>query len=884
MGLENMISIGRCFFLASLICMLQSETIQASDFSFSNTPLREVIQNLEDETGYFFLYRESLISGVTITLESDKESVFTELSNLLTQYEISMLTDHDRKQVLISRMESSRSPRINNVLITGQVVDNRSGERLPFATVTWNESGDQKGAATNASGRFTVNKKLATETVQLTFSYIGYHRQEVELTVPESNKIEDLTIRMEPEPLQGNEIIISGSMSSNPGDTLANRLMDASKFSPMGESNTVRALQSHPSVSAGTAINNGINVRGSTPDGFMVQLDGLSIFSQSHLFGLLDSFNPDAIQSAGYYYGVTPAQMDTPTGGALKLITRTGSINELNGNAGLSNTSVNGTFEGPLGKRSSWLLSGRVSLMNQLNWFNNTKMIQWGLDIDRPRRVAGDFQDFTDLVLIPGESNALFADLHAKVYVETRNASRWIFSGYFGGDDTNQQAERRTRTPDSGSGFTFQPVKTTNQWGNLSFSVQFEKELNNRVFSSTQAGLSSYRTDFEKEDFVYARLNTTDQTENISVFTYPFRNRSAMNEFKFNQELEFTTSNFSVIGGAGWKYYLGEYSEFSFDRPSFFQNVGSHLVQAFLQNRWEPFSYLELHGGLRATYYTLNSEFYLSPRGEMVIKPLEGLRIKGGYSVNQQFLHRITIENSATSDVWILTPENQKPAEAEQVTVGLQIIPSNRFLLQVEAYQKEYKNLRSHELNTQSLANTFSQTPWFYQNKGSAKGVEFLLRNSIGPFVISQTYTLSEMTFSNPFLLDGEEFYAEWDRRHTYNAVLETNLSDGFNLYLSWLMMSGAPNRLNIFQNDPVERLDSYRRMDATISFTHQFQNRNKFEATLSIFNLLNRDNVWYRNYAFSYDETRSIPRLSPVPVDVLDLGFHPSFSVKYSF
>ena len=879
-----MISFGKYFFLAALLCVLQSESAKASDYSFSDTPLKEVIQTIQEETGYFFLYRESLISDVTVTLESDHESVFEGLSNLLTQYKISMITDHDRKQILISRMESSSSPRMSNVLITGQVVDNRSGERLPFATVTWNESGDQKGVATNASGRFTVNKQLSTEKIQLTVSYIGYHRQDVELTVPESNKIEDVTVRLEPEPLQGNEIIISGSMSYNPGDTLANRLMDASKFSPMGESNSIRALQSHPSVSAGTAINNGINVRGSTPDGFMVQLDGLSIFNQSHLFGLLDSFNPDAIQSAGYYYGVTPAQMDTPTGGALKLITRTGSINELNGNAGLSNTSLNGTFEGPLGKRSSWLFSGRVSLMNQLNWFNNSKMIQWGLDINRPRRVAGDFQDFTDLVLIPGESNAMFADLHAKVYVETRNASRWIFSGYFGGDDTNHQAERRTRTPDSGSGFTFQPVETTNEWGNLSFSVQFEKELNNRLFSSTLAGVSSYRTDFQKEDFVYARLNTTDQTENISVFTYPFRNRSAMNEFKFNQELEFNTSNFSVIGGAGWKYYLGEYSEFSFDRPSFFQNVGSHMAQAFLQNRWEPFRFLELHAGLRATYYTLNSEFYLSPRGEMVIKPLEGLRIKGGYSVNQQFLHRITIENSATSDVWILTPEDQKPAEAEQVTIGLQIIPSNRLLFQVEAYQKEYENLRSHELNTQSLANTFSQTPWFYQNKGSAKGVEFLLRSNLGLFVISQTYTLSEMTFSNPFLLDGEEFYAEWDRRHSYNAVLETNLGSGFDLYLSWLMMSGAPNRLNIFQNDPVERLDSYQRMDATLSFTHQFQNRNKFEATLSIFNLLNRDNVWYRNYAFSYDETRSIPRLTPVPVDVLDLGFHPSFSVKYSF
>lgn len=879
-----MISLGKCFFLAALLCVLQSEYAGASDFSFSNTPLKEVIQTLEEETGYYFLYRESLISDVNVTLESEESAIFEELSNFLTRYEISMLIDHDRKQVLISRIESSNRGRISSVRITGQVVDHRSGERLPFATVTWNESGEQKGAATNASGRFSVTRQLSADEIQLTFSYIGYQRQEVELTIPESNEIRDLTVRLEPEPLQGNEIIVSGSMSYNPGDTLANRLMDASRFSPMGESNSIRALQSHPSVAAGTAINNGINVRGSTPDGFMVQLDGLSIFNQSHLFGLLDSFNPDAIQSAGYYYGVSPAQMDTPTGGALQLITRTGSINEFSGNAGLSNTSLSGTFEGPLGNRTSWLLSGRVSLMNQLDWFSNSKMIQWGLDINRPRRVAGDFQDFADLVLIPGDSNAFFGDLHAKIYIENRDASRWMFSGYFGGDYTKQQAEQRTRTAESGSDFTFQPVQTTNEWGNISFSAQYEKELSHRLFSSTLAGVSSYRTDFEKEDFVYARLNSTDESENVSVFTYPFRNRSTINEFKFNQELEFSSTNFSAIGGAGWKYYLGEYSEFSFDRPSYFQNVGSHMVQGYLQNKWEPLNYLELHAGLRATYYTLNSELYLSPRGEIVIKPLDALRFKGGYSVNQQFLHRITIENSATSDVWILTPENQKPAEAEQFTLGFQITPSNQFLLEVEAYQKEYKNLRSHELNTQSLANTFSQTPWFYQNSGSATGVEFLLRSYFGRFVISQTYTLSEMTFSNPFLLDGEDFYAEWDRRHSYNAVLETNLGFGFDLYLSWLTMSGAPNRLNIFQDDPVERLDAYQRLDATLSFSHQFQNQKKFEATLSIFNVLDWDNVWYRNYAFSFDETRSIPRLIPVPVDVLDLGFHPSFSVKYSF
>ncbi|PKD43991.1 hypothetical protein CWD77_00500 [Rhodohalobacter barkolensis] len=877
-------SVGRCFFIAVFLLMIQSEFAKASDFSFSNTPLKKVIQTVQNETGYFFLYRESLIADVTVTLESDVESIFEDLNSALARTEISLLTDHDRKQVLITQRDNFDRNRTLNVLISGQVLDHNTGERLPFATLTWDESGDRKGAATNASGRFSITRQLATESVQLTFSYIGYQQKTVELDISASNQIRDLSIRLEPEPVRGNEIIISGSMSYNPSDSLTSRLMDAARFSPMGEANSIRALQSHPSVSAGTAFNNGINVRGSTPDGFMVQLDGLSIFNQSHLFGLLDSFNPDAIQNSGYYYGVAPAQMDSPTGGALNLITRTGSMNEFNGNVGLSNTSLNGTFEGPLGKRSSWLLSGRVSLIDQLNWFNNSKMIQWGLDINRPRRVTGNFQDFTDLVLVPGQSDAFFADLHTKIYVENKDASRWIFSGYFGGDYTNQLADRRTRTAESGSEFTFQPVETTNEWGNLSFSVQFEKELRNRYYSSTQAGFSSYRTDFEKEDFVYARLNSTDESENVSVFTYPFRNRSAMNEFKFNQELEFNTTNFSATGGAGWKYYLSEYSEFSFDRPSYFQNVGSHMVQAYLQNKWEPLGFLEIHAGLRSTYYTLNSEFYFSPRGEVVIKPLNGLRIKGGYSINQQFLHRITIENSATSDVWILTPENQKPAEAEQFTIGLQILPSNHFLLQIEAYQKEYKNLRSHELNTQSLANTFSGTPWFYQNSGTASGIEILLRNYFGRFVISQTYTLSEMTFSNPFLLNGEEFYADWDRRHSYNAILETNIGKGIDFYLSWLMMSGAPNRLNIFQTDPVERLDAYRRLDATLSFSHQFRNQNSLEATFSIFNVLDQENVWYRNYAFSFDETRSIPRLTPVPVDVLDLGFHPSFSVKYSF
>nr|WP_245212726.1 TonB-dependent receptor [Rhodohalobacter sp. SW132] len=812
-----------------------------------------------------------------------------ELEQILLEYNIDLKADFERGQVLLIRSQPEPQPQqpqtqTKTVYVSGQVVDASSGERLPFATVRWNEVENLKGVASNASGQFSLRSRTMGSNMNLTVSYIGYRERDVQIDLTSSNRIADITVRLEPETIRSNEIIVAGFTGSNPSDTLLTGMIDAGRFSPLGESNTIRALQAHPSVSKGTALNNGLNVRGSTPDGFLVILDGMSIFNQSHLFGLLDSFNSDAIQSSGYYFGITPANIDTPTGGTLNLITRTGSLNEFRSSIGISNTAINGTLEGPIGERSSWLLSARTSYMDQLTWFNNSNLVQWGLDIDRPRRVASDEPDFTDLVLQPGDASAEFLDLHAKLYHETSNAGRFILSGYFGGDRTSQQAGRRTRSAGSEGEFTFQQVETSNLWGNALFSIKYERELFNSIYSSTTAGFSSYETEFEKGDFVYSRISFESGNESVSIFTYPFRNRSSMNELKINQDVEFKGRSASVILGGTWRYYRGEYSESSFDRPAFFTETNAHLADLYLQTEWNPINQLQLNAGIRSYYYSSGDRFLFAPRLQARFSPVSSVAFFGGYSVNHQFLHRISLENATTADVWILSTDEQPPASSEQFSAGIEFIPDPSVYLKVEAYLKTYEDLRIHELNTQTLENTFLGAPWFTQNNGDAKGVEMILRNRFSRFSLTQSYTLSRMVFSNPELLDGEEFFAEWDRTHTYSAVLETAFSDQLKMYLSWVMMSGAPNSLASFGNDTEERLDAYYRLDSTIEYHHQFQNTSSLEVSFSVFNLLNRDNVWYRNYAFSFDETRSIPRLRPLPVDVLDLGFQPSFSVKYTF
>ncbi len=854
-----------------------------ANFTFSDTPLKSAFEEIQEETDYFFLFRESLVAGISVTFESTEEAIFDDLKSLLRDYDLAVSVDHGRQQVLITK-QISRDFEPAVARLTGQVVDASTGERLPHATIIWKSNGEITGVAANQAGRFDVTREFKSGEITLTASFIGYDSRDVTLDMSNTRRFDDLTVRLTPQAVQANEIIISGFYGFNPADTLLSGMIDAGRFSPLGESNSIRALHAHPAVTNGTALNDGMNIRGSTPDGFLVLLDGMSIFNQSHIYGLLDSFNADAVQSSGFYYGVTPANIDTPTGGSLNLITRTGSRSSYRGTAGISNTSVNGTLEGPLGNRSSWLISARTSYLNLVNWLNNSDLIQWGLDINRPRRVAGDEADFTDLVLRPGDSSARFVDLHTKVYTETASAGRFILSGYFGGNDISQKADRRTRLAGSGREFTFEEVTTSNTWGNALLSIRYENEWSDRLYSTSFAGVSAYETDFEKDDFVYSRITNSSTNEDIAVFTYPFQNRSVMNEFKLKQELEWKRLGLSVIGGGSLRYYIGEYSEASFDRPSYTSTTNAILADGYLQTSWQPFSGLELDAGSRMYYYSPDAKFRFAPRLRASYSLFDAVTLTAGYSVTYQFLHKVSIQNSTSADVWILSTEDQAPASARQLTAGIQFAPDPLFYLRADIYRKEYENVRFHELNTQTLSNTFSGTPWFYQNDGDAQGLELILRNRLSRFTLSQTYTWSEISYTNPFLLDGESFYADWDRTHSYNAVLETQLSKGLQLYLSWVSMSGAPNALATFGSDNRQRLDAYHRLDATLSYGHRFADESSLDVSFSVFNLLDRENVWYRTYDLNFDETRTIPRLAQVPVDVLDLGFQPSFKVQYSF
>ena len=184
---------------------------------------------------------------------------------------------------------------------------------------------------------------------------------------------------------------------------------------------------------------------------------------------MFDVFNEDALQTVGFYYDIAPASYFAPPGGTISFITRSGSLTEFTGSVGASSTAFRGTLEGPIAKgRSSWLISGRHSYIDQVDWFNNQNLLGLGLDINRTiSQLPAVFADAEDFVVRPFNTEARFYDVHSKISLESKKRGQITLSLYAGGNDARMDAERLTlvRRNDNGTLIPeFDSVTTKNKW------------------------------------------------------------------------------------------------------------------------------------------------------------------------------------------------------------------------------------------------------------------------------------------------------------------------------------------------------------------------------------------------------------------------------------
>ncbi|HEX2922112.1 MAG TPA: TonB-dependent receptor [Bacteroidales bacterium] len=169
----------------------------AVSLSFNNTELINVLDKIEQETGYYFLFNEKLIdTKKLITINVIDKDVNSVLQQLFSDSDIKYSIIND-KIILTPGFLLSK---VNPLIISGTTVD-ETGNWM--AGVNIHIDGSSIGTTSDSKGRFEISAKDRNDV--LIFSFIGYEQQH---KLVGDNKV--MNIKMEPMVSDLEEVIVIG--------------------------------------------------------------------------------------------------------------------------------------------------------------------------------------------------------------------------------------------------------------------------------------------------------------------------------------------------------------------------------------------------------------------------------------------------------------------------------------------------------------------------------------------------------------------------------------------------------------------------------------------------------------------------------------------------
>jgi len=169
-----------------------------------NVPVQDVIQQIEDQTGYYFLYQDDIFpSGKKVTIMADDDSLDKILRDLAEQTGVSYEITNNRQIVLKKSEKPEVLPIIQQQMKTIRgVVTDVTGSPIPGVTVVV-KSKTNIGTITNTDGEYILTKIPDGST--LSFSFVGMKTQEI----PISNK-SLINVTMEEEAVDVGEVVAVG--------------------------------------------------------------------------------------------------------------------------------------------------------------------------------------------------------------------------------------------------------------------------------------------------------------------------------------------------------------------------------------------------------------------------------------------------------------------------------------------------------------------------------------------------------------------------------------------------------------------------------------------------------------------------------------------------
>jgi TonB-dependent starch-binding outer membrane protein SusC len=192
--------------LATLLICLNLIQISAKTFSqdelftlkTDKIQIRDLLDKIESETNYKFLYGTDYITTSPIKLDVKNASLETLLSTAMDKSDMTYKILDDNLVVVLSKEYATAMQQRE---ITGTVVDEATNEPLPGVNIII--QGTSTGVITDINGKYTI--KVPDEEAVLVFSFLGYVDQKVS-TINQTT----IDIKLSPDVTKLDEVVVIG--------------------------------------------------------------------------------------------------------------------------------------------------------------------------------------------------------------------------------------------------------------------------------------------------------------------------------------------------------------------------------------------------------------------------------------------------------------------------------------------------------------------------------------------------------------------------------------------------------------------------------------------------------------------------------------------------
>mgnify|MGYP001026422807 CR=1 FL=1 len=732
--------------------------------------------------------------------------------------------------------------------LKGFVYLKETGEPAIFVNVVL--KGTTIGSTTDENGYYTMSKvPLGTYTLMATS--IGFDTAYKQVTIDRGGRVLSNNLLISETSIQIDDVTISAKRQED----VTTVQMSVTKLTPKdikkmpsigGDPDLAQYLQVIPGVVFTGDQGGQLYIRGGSPIQNKVLLDGMVVYNPFHSIGLFSVFETDIIKTADVYTGGFGAEHGGRVSSIMDIKTIDGNSQRLGGKISASTFGSKAFLEGPLGKPKKAGSGGKSFILSYKNSF-----------IDRTAPVLYEYADTAGLPY-------RFNDLYGKISLKSSNGSKASFFGFRYEDEVNYPNVAGFKWTEFGGGTNFvliPAVSTTLIDGTIAYS--------NYKIESTEADVSA---------------DVSNRQSEITGFNagMNFTNFKGENQSKFGFEILGFTTDFSFLNSVNQE--VG-------------QQQNTTEIAAYAQWRYNVGKFV-LEPSFRLQYYASLTTASPEPRFGFKFNATKKLRFKGAGGFYSQNLISATSDRDVVNLFYgfLSGPDNlQKEITNEdgsrtEVTAPLQLgrhaifgfeYDVTKYLsLNVEGYYKWFNQLTNLNRNKLYDENQVgNQVPDsmrkdFIVETGNAYGVDVSAKFEKKQFSASLIYSWSYVD-----RWDGNQRYNPiWDRRHNINFLTSYAFGEDqvWSFDARWNIGSGFPltQTTGFYENIALQgtigqditnqngilgieygrlgggRLPWYHRFDVSIKRKFFITENSVLEATGSITNIYNRENIFYVNRA----------------------------------